>query len=92
LALDQFLMVNSIYLVMSNSDMEKMAQTTASYKERGENHQVVKRAIATVVSHSSFEFRIIRRSHPKRYREFHRTKNAILKFPLNEPGTRPQQR
>jgi death-on-curing protein len=91
LAIDQFLMANGIYLLMSNPDMEKLAERTASYRERNENHQAVMREIAAIARDNSFEFRAIRKSHPKQYRRFHQTKNAIRAFHLNQPGIRPLQ-
>lgn len=91
LAIDQFLMANGLYLVMSNAEMEKLAQDTASYRQRNENHQEVKERIAIMFRDNSFEFRVIRKSHPKQYRRFHQVKRNIRSYPFNQPGVRPLQ-
>lgn len=91
LAIDQFLMANGIYLLMSNSAMERLAQDTASYRERNENHKDVMKQIAQIVTKNSFEFRAIRKSHPKQYRRFHAIKRFLRNFRLNQPDARPLQ-
>jgi death-on-curing protein len=37
LALDQFLLANSVYLLVPNLEMEQLAKDTASYRARGED-------------------------------------------------------
>ena len=80
LALDQFLLANSIYLLLSNEDMEKLANETASYRERNEDHKQVKQHISDMIAVESVEFKSLRKLNPTAYRRFLRFRRDIRKF------------
>jgi death-on-curing family protein len=80
LALDQFLIANSVYLLLSNEDMEQLAKRTASYRERNEHHQQVKQHISEVIAAESTEFKALRRSNMTAYRRFLRLKKSTREF------------
>ncbi len=82
LALDQFLFANSVYLLLSNEDMEQLAKRTASYRERHEDHKQVKQHIADVITAESTEFRALRKMNPTAYRRFLRLKKELCEFVL----------
>lgn len=82
LALDQFLFANSVYLLLSNEDMEQLAKRTASYRERNEDHKQVKQHISQVIAAESTEFRALRRINPSSYRRFLRFKKELREFVL----------
>lgn len=82
LALDQFLVVNSVYLLLSNEDMEQLAKSTASYRERKEDHKQVKQRISDIIKSESTEFRALRKINPTSYRRFLRFKKELREFIL----------
>ena len=80
LALDQFLLANSVYLLISNKDMEELAKRTASYRVRNEDHKQVKKNIAAAIEADSIELRALRVTDPKAYRRFLRLRKGIRTF------------
>src|SRR4029077_14725128 len=92
LALDQFLMVNGIYLTLSNPAVQKLAEETAQYNEKGEDYKVVIARISELISKNSFEFKYARKVKPSSfYRRIHKIKNRIRSLPINNPDARPRQ-
>jgi len=79
LVVDQFMWGNGYYLNLSNDRIRKLAEQTASYKPRGENHKDVIAALSRLIQDNSFPFRFIRKSRPKQYRKFHEIKNTVRK-------------
>jgi death-on-curing family protein len=80
LALDQFLLANSVYLLLSNEDIKQLAKSTASYREREEDHKLVKQRISDIIRAESTEFRTVRELNPTAYRRFLRLRRSIRKF------------
>jgi death-on-curing family protein len=91
LALDLFLVANEIYLLISNEEMRKMAEQTASYNERGENHKDVIEKISKTIRENSVEFRAIKKVDTGLWRRMHRSKRLIRAHPLNQPDAKPIQ-
>lgn len=82
LALDQFLLANSVYLLLSNEDMEQLAKNTASYRERNEDHKSVKRRISEAITVESTEFRAVKKVNITAYRRFIRIRRNLRDFVL----------
>jgi death-on-curing family protein len=82
LALDQFLLANSVYLLLSNEDMEQLAKRTASHRERKEDHKQVKQHISDVITAESIEFRALRKLNVTAYRRNLRFKKNLREFVL----------
>lgn len=80
LVLDQFLMANSIYLLLSNADIKKLAEDTAKRGELHEDHKIVRDRIATSIRDNSVEFRKLRKTHPAFYRYLHKMKRLARDF------------
>jgi death-on-curing protein len=80
LALDQFLLANSVYLLLSNDDMESLAKSTASYREREEDHKDVKERISSIIKSESVEFKAVRKENMAAYRRFLRFRKHIREF------------
>lgn len=85
LALDQFLYANAIYCVLSNDQMQKLAEDTASYRTRGENHKQVMSQISKLIERNSVPFAALRLKTPKLYRRVHRDKEPDSAFPPECP-------
>jgi death-on-curing protein len=82
LALDQFLLANSVYLLLSNEDMQQLAERTASYRERNENYKEVMRHISDSIARESTELRTLRKLNATAYRANLRLKKSLRKFVL----------
>jgi len=91
LALDQFLAANSVYLVIANPTMEKLAESTADYNERGESRQSVLGRLQTTISQESFPYARIRHISETRYRSMLRFRRDIREDYRNEKGAEPRQ-
>jgi death on curing protein len=92
LALDIFLMANAIYLTLSNPAVQKLAEDTAQYNERGEDHKEVIARISILISENSFEFKYARKVKPSSfYRRLHKRKSLIRSATINVAGARPKQ-
>jgi death on curing protein len=91
LALDQFLTANSIYLALSNDKVKKLAERTAEHRIRGETSKEMMAEIRDAVVANSFEFRRIRKTHPRAYREMHSLRRLIRSAAPNQPGVRSRQ-
>ena len=85
MALDQFLLANSVYLFLPNEAMYKLAMRTATYRIRNEDPQVVKVGISELIRQHSGEFRLIRKTHSSLWPKLHRVRRLIRS--LNEPLT-----
>jgi death-on-curing family protein len=77
-AVDQFLNANSVFLVLSNNEVKKLAEDTASYHERNETQEFAMNRIRAAISENIIEFRMIRRADMPFYRRMLRVKNSIL--------------
>ena len=73
-------MANSIYFLLSNAEIKKLAEDTASHGEREEDHKDVKQCIAKIIKENSVELKTLRTVDPSAYRKMHRTKNTIRTF------------
>ena len=87
LALDQFLNANSIYLVLSNNEIRKLAEETASYHERNETQEFAMDRIREAIAENIIEFRYLRRADMSLYRRMLRLKNSIIKHGCVTPFT-----
>lgn len=94
LALDQFLMANSIYLLLDNEEIRLLAEDTASYRVRGETPEQALARIKDIIEEDSASFSLLLKV--GRLRELHRrlvrSRSAIRRHPLNQPDARPRQR
>lgn len=77
IVLDQFLLANSVYLLISNPEMTKLAEDTASYHERNETDAVAIQRIKDALTPNMIELRVMRKSDPNSYRLSHLHKNRI---------------
>ena len=91
LVLDQFLTANSIYLALSNDKVKKLAERTAEHTLRGETSKQMMAEIRDTIAAHSFEFKRIRKTHPRAYREMQSVKRLIRSAAPNQPGVRPRQ-
>jgi death-on-curing family protein len=78
-AVDQFLHANSIYLVLSNNEVKKLAEDTASYHERNETQEFAMNRIAAAIAKNIIEFRMLRHADMRFYRQMLRIKNGMVK-------------
>jgi death-on-curing protein len=86
LALDQFLLANSIYLLLDNDEIRELAEWTAKYRERGDDHKGVLREIENRISHNSVRFANMRDSSPEGGRKLMRLRRIIRHNFLNDPS------
>jgi hypothetical protein len=63
-ALDQFLYANSIFLILTNRGMEKLAIETASYRTRGEKSKDVIAQLSATIQANSIPFSAVGRRYP----------------------------
>jgi death-on-curing family protein len=79
LALDLFMVANSVYLTIVDEEMVELAELTASYNERKENLNVNIDRIRDAVRENNVEFRHLKKSSPDLYRSLHRARRSLLK-------------
>jgi death-on-curing family protein len=91
LAVDQFLTANEIYLLLSNEEIKKIAEETASYRLLGKNEKVVIAELSEKFEIESMEFRIMKHHDGKLHWRWHSLKRSIRTHALNQPGIRPFQ-
>jgi hypothetical protein len=60
--------------------MENLAKSTASYRERKEDHKDVKERISAIIKSESVEFRAIRKENMTAYRRFLRFRAHVREF------------
>jgi prophage maintenance system killer protein len=77
LVVDQFLLANSIYLLLSNAEIKRLAEQTASYRERGEDQRDVRDGITRLLRDNSAELKVLRKVDMKMYGHLHRVKNVL---------------
>ena len=77
LALDQFLLVNSVYLFLDNDEVEKLTTHTATHNERGEKYSDVLKSISKLLEKNSAPIKSLRLRERKLYRRLHDLKNVI---------------
>ena len=86
LTLDQFLLANSQYLILSNDQVHDLAQSVASAGERGEKFAEMLPEITALIEQNMIPLKAFRKTDMASYRSLHRTKNAIRKYRFNRPG------
>jgi len=91
LALDSFLTMNAVYLLLSNEEVRKLAEETATYRMRNENAKEAIAKISRLIARNSAAFRLLRLTNPSAYRTFHSAKNLIRQAASNQPDARPKQ-
>jgi len=91
LALDQFLQANSVYLLLDNDEMQKLAVKTASYRERGESKDIAMARLIKAIRTKSIRFSYIREGNESQYRQLLKARRAIREDPRNLRGAMPQQ-
>ena len=77
LALDQFLLANSLYLILSNQEVYRLALESATYNKRGEKSETLMKRIAQRIRENSIEFRKIKSKNREFYRSLHRIRRFI---------------
>jgi death-on-curing protein len=92
LALDQFLVANSIYLLLSNKQMRNDAEKTASYRTRGESHEFVKRRLTKRFRENSVPFKMVKAFDKGMYKDIVESRQIIKNNELNRQGTEIKQR
>ena len=90
LTLDQFLYANSIFLIIPNRQMEKLAIDTASYRTRGENSKDVIAKLSSTVQANSIPFSAVGKSYPE-YKKLQRIRRLVRTHLLNAPDAKPRQ-
>ena len=78
IALDQFLLANGAYLLLSNEEVKTLAELTASYHEREESPEIAKKRILDAITKHCIEFRQFRKTDPNVYRRMLRMRKVIL--------------
>lgn len=91
LTLDQFLAANSVYLMVSNSTMEKLAEETASYNQRGESKDQTLQHLTETIAKESVPYSNIRRASERHYRSLLRLRKLIRADRRNQQGVIPLQ-
>jgi death-on-curing protein len=77
IALDQFLIANKIYLVLSNDEVKELAEATASYHERNETQEFAMNRIRSAIAENLIEFRLLRSRH-RLYRRMLGVRKALI--------------
>jgi death-on-curing protein len=91
LALDQFLSANSVYLMISNPDMEKLAESTADYNERREPREILLSRLQSTITKQSISYGVLRNFSNKGYRRVLKSRKAIREDWRNQTGVEPRQ-
>jgi len=86
IALDQFILVNTHYLTLSNEQVHKLAQEVASAGERGEKFADMLPRITDLVRKNIIPLSAFRSTNMKVYRSLHKTKRDIRDYFYNQPG------
>jgi len=92
LCLDTFLLANSVYLILSNEDVYKLACSVASAGERHVKFDTTMNTVRKVVEDTTVPISQIRKIDNRAYREAHRWKNWIRSVPINQPDAPLKQR
>jgi death-on-curing family protein len=79
ISLDQFLIANKIYLLLSNNEVRELAEATASYHERHETQEFAMTRIREAIAENVAEFRLFRLQNPRFYKQMHLVKSSIIK-------------
>ena len=92
LCLESLLIVNSWYLTLSNVEVHDLAQSVASFGERGEQFADVLERTTALISRNMVPLSLFRRIDMSNYRGMHKRKNMFRDIPINQPDTPPIQR
>lgn len=79
ISLDQFLIANKIYLLLSNNEVRELAEATASYHERHETQEFAMTRIREAIAENVAEFRLFCLQNPRFYKQMHLVKSFIIK-------------
>ncbi len=90
LALSQFLYANSIFLIFTNKELERVAIETASYRTRGEHSKDVIAKLSATIQAYSLPFSAVGRRYPE-HKRLLRIRRAVRTDPCNAPDARPRQ-
>lgn len=85
LCLDTFLLVNAQYLTLSNDEVHDMAQSVASFGERGESFANVLAQTTEIIGKNMIHFKVFRKIDPSTYRSLHRRKRLFRTLEINQP-------
>jgi death on curing protein len=91
IALDQFLLANSVYLLLDNVQMQKLAENTAGYRADGESQDSVMTRLVETIEKTSLQFSSIRKANESRYRALLKFRGLIRKDSRNLEGATPRQ-
>lgn len=90
LALDLFLQANGWFLMIGHQDMYQLAKDTASYRERGLEHEDILKQIAQEIKLYAVSFRRLKKmpEATRVYESFLEVRRGIRHHPLNQqqPG------
>jgi prophage maintenance system killer protein len=84
LCLDAFLTINSHYLILSNAEIHNVAQSAASFGERGESFHQVLASTTKLIAENALPFKLFRKDYPKEFWAFHKRKRAFINMPANQ--------
>jgi prophage maintenance system killer protein len=86
IALDQFLMANSVYLTLSNDQVHDLAQSVASAGEKGEKFADMLPRITVLIARSTIPLSAFRTIDMAVYRSLQRSKWKIRRYRFNRLG------
>jgi hypothetical protein len=78
-------------LSLSNAEIQRLAEETASHRERNEDQADVKARISQLIRTHSLPFAAWRKIDLSVYRGLLRLRKVIREVWLNQPGIRPKQ-
>lgn len=84
LCLDTFLLVNSQYLTLSNTEVHDIAQAVASFGERGESFDNILAKTTETISKNMVPLSVFRKINPTAYRSLHKQKRQFRNSPTNQ--------
>jgi prophage maintenance system killer protein len=87
LCLDAFLLANSRYLTLTNTEVRKVAEYVASSGERGVKFPELMEALTELIRQSAISLRALREIDEEEYKQAIRQKQVFRKHPLNQPDT-----
>jgi death-on-curing family protein len=91
LALDQFLCANGYVLTLPNDDMRRLAEITASYRQRGVGPKEIMELVGKFVQTSSVAFSILKTTQPKFHARCLEWRREIREHPSNAENAIPVQ-
>lgn len=92
LCLDAFLLINSVFLTLSNEEVHELALNVASFGERGEQFADVLASTTALIERNMIFLSAFRTLDSAMYRYLHRRKHIFRDSALNQPGAMLAQR